>query len=162
MYLASELMMAISEDNGGGMIFMNCIGTAPHKCGEMNFGIHGYHPRCRVYRHAINRLDNKRRHLLHSNPWWSKLFDNRSGIATCTPQSSYRHIRISPRRAERERASSYARPAHCILNDKLNPGTQVSDYVAISYVWDINPVWKDWCGRRGTEQSLKLSERLSK
>lgn len=147
-----------------GMIFMNCNGdpTDRHECGNMNNGIHGHQPRCRVYRNAVNRIDNKCDHLLHNTPWWSKLFDDRRGIATFTPQSSYRHLRISPSRAEREKASSYARPAHCILNGKLVPGTQVSEYIAISYVWDINSVWKDWCGRCVTEQSLKLSERLSK
>lgn len=41
--------------------------------------------------------------------------------------------------------------SHC----KFISGTQVLDYIAISYVWGINPVWNDWCGRLVTEKLLK-------
>lgn len=137
------------------MSFWNCKEDARgggHHCGAMLSSRTIIEPRCRVFRNIINKLD-ARKLQPHTNSWW-KLLDDRSEIEATFPPHT-------PEEQEKAR-SSYARPGHCILDGKLIPGTQAPEYIAISYVWGLNTVWKEWCGRRVTEQALKLSERLSK
>ncbi|KAG1904766.1 heterokaryon incompatibility protein-domain-containing protein, partial [Suillus fuscotomentosus] len=56
-----------------------------------------------------------------------------------------------------------ARPRNCIRDRKLvDSASSVEPYIAISYGWDTRPSFKEWEGRRVTEQALHIADRLSK
>ncbi|KAG1878418.1 heterokaryon incompatibility protein-domain-containing protein [Suillus tomentosus] len=60
-------------------------------------------------------------------------------------------------------ALTYARPRNCIRDGKLvDSESSAEPYIAISYAWDIRPSFKEWEGRRVTEQALHIADRLSK
>ncbi|KAG2149596.1 heterokaryon incompatibility protein-domain-containing protein [Suillus cothurnatus] len=60
-------------------------------------------------------------------------------------------------------ATTYARPRNCIRDGKLvDSASSAEPYIAISYVWDTRPSFKEWEGRRVTEQALRIADRLSK
>ncbi|KAF9236121.1 heterokaryon incompatibility protein-domain-containing protein, partial [Melanogaster broomeanus] len=60
-------------------------------------------------------------------------------------------------------ATTYSRPQNCIRDGKLvDSMSSPEPYIAISYVWDTCPSFKNWQGRRVTEQALRIAARLSK
>ena len=60
----------------------------------------------------------------------------------------------------------FARPGNLISPNlellTVHEGDELKPYVAVSYVWDQNPVFFQWYGRKITQQALDLARRLSK
>ncbi|KAG2144407.1 heterokaryon incompatibility protein-domain-containing protein [Suillus bovinus] len=109
-----------------------------HRCGMMmehNASI----PRCRAYfRDHKNVTERKTTYMT-----WHRIIKNAENNAKA--------------------ATTYARPGNCIRDGKLvDSASSAEPYIAISYVWDPNPSFKEWEGRRVTEQALHIADRLSK
>lgn len=109
-----------------------------HQCGKMiehNAAI----PRCRAYLRDHKNVTERKT----TNLTWHRIIKNAESNVKA--------------------ATTYARPQNCIRDGKLvDSASSAEPYIAISYVWDTRPSFKEWEGRRVTEQALHIADRLSK
>ncbi|KAI6041616.1 heterokaryon incompatibility protein-domain-containing protein [Pisolithus marmoratus] len=112
----------------------------PHQCGKMI--IHDtIVPRCKVYRKDYESVVMRGAKYLD---WWATI-----GGGPISTESSI--------------SVPYTRPGNYIQAGKLVDSTTTTDpYIAISYVWDVNPSFVEWEGREVTLQALRIVEQLSK
>ncbi|KAF9222171.1 hypothetical protein BS17DRAFT_783934 [Gyrodon lividus] len=110
-----------------------------HQCGQMRQReCNAIIPRCREYMRDYQRVAERETKYLN----WYQVVSAESNV---------------------EVATTYSRPQNCIRDGKLvDSTTSPEPYIAVSYVWDISPSFKDWQGRRVTEQALHIVARLSK
>ncbi|THU88569.1 hypothetical protein K435DRAFT_969446 [Dendrothele bispora CBS 962.96] len=106
--------------------------TDQHRCGSMPGRLSH---RCLAYATAYAEVEQTV--SSRSLSWWNSLKAEATGL--------------------------FKRPRNCIHKNKLIIADEDNfPYIAVSYVWEINPQRPMWEGRRVTSQALAIAERLSK